>query len=377
MVKDSSFPLSAPQHRKPLTLSALDDFKLLIPSDLAAAAPDFMIKADDDPAPLPQAQTIVSPAQLLTYRQIAWPSAFDFRLYVSLLCRPLYLSHKEQGELSQGAARFILESQFAALAPYPLHIDEPYTFNEKMQWYKLHYRNPLMTVCADKLRLREYVRDTLGTEASSKIFPSLLGTWERADDIDFAALPVSFVLKVNHGNAQNILVRAKQDLDLKATRERLNTWLKPEHNHYYAALEWCYKDIKPAILCEEFLELGHDLPDYKFFCFHGEPRLFYIAQNRFGPGGTQMDFYDLKGDHLPFTRLYPNAPVPPKKPQHLDRMLDIARALARPFPFVRVDFFDTPQGPLLGELTFYPGNGTEFFDPLDWDYRLGSLLTLS
>lgn len=355
---------------------ALTDFKTLSVAEFVAGAPDFIVMADELRMLPALPSSVVADCQCPNWRQLLWPAAFDFKLYAKLLCRPFYLSCREQGELSKGEARFILESQFSVHAPYPLHLDDPHTFNEKLQWYKLHYRDPLLTRCADKLRLREYVRDTLGSDAAQKLFPALLGTWERAEDLDFASLPESFVLKVNHGNAQNILVKAKRDLNLPATREQLEIWLKPEHNYYYTALEWCYKDIQPAILGEEYLALGHDLRDYKFFCFHGKPKLYYIAQNRFGPGGPQLDFYDLEGHHLPFTRHYSNAPTPPERPRHLELMVETARALATPFPFVRVDFFDTPQGPILGELTFYPGNGTEFFDPQDWDYRLGALLNL-
>lgn len=136
--------------------------------------------------------------------------------------------------LTKEEKRYILEYQFERALGYKLDLDHPKSFNEKLQWLKLNYRNPLITKCADKYQIREYIKENLGEE----LLIPLLGVWDNVNDIDFNSLPNQFVLKVNWGSGQNIIVTDKSKLDIEDTKNKLSKWMKPENNHYFMGLEW-------------------------------------------------------------------------------------------------------------------------------------------
>lgn len=275
--------------------------------------------------------------------------------------------------LTDKEIKYCLQELFQRFAGYKLNLDNPQTFNEKLQWLKLyHHRhpNPLMTKCADKVGVRDYIAEKIGAE----YLVPCLGVWDNPDDIDFDKLPDRFVLKVNWGSGQNIIVKDKSKLDIANAREKLRQWMKPESNHYFAFFEWCYKDIKPKIIAEKFLDFGTDLLDYKIMCYNGQPKNLFVCSERFS--GLKVTFFDLNWKRLPFTRLYPASLVKIEKPQFFDKMLEISKILAKDFPFVRVDFFCVNNKLYVGELTFFPGAGHEKFEPNEWDKKLGDLLVL-
>jgi hypothetical protein len=266
----------------------------------------------------------------------------------------------------------IVIEQFIARVGYAPNIDSPRSFNEKIQWYKLYYRDPLMTTCADKLAVRDYVRET----ASERYLIPLIAHYADADEIDFATLPEKFVLKLNCGSTTNLICRDKSQLDIAATREIVRRWLRPESNHYNHFFEWCYKDIPSRVTCETFLESDTgDLCDYKFVCFNGKVKYLFVASER-ATGNLKINFYDTEWTRLPFARGYPPNPIDRSPPQSLGEMIALAEKLAAPFPLVRVDLYEVTGRPFFGELTFYPGNGTEPFSPLEWDYKFGECLSL-
>lgn len=276
--------------------------------------------------------------------------------------------------LTQAEEKYILETQFKRGFGYKLNLDNPQTFNEKMQWLKLYYREPLLTRCSDKALVRDYIRENVGEEY---LVPSL-GIYNNPDEIDFDKLPDKFVLKVNWGSGQNIIVKDKSKLNIEEAKEKLRNWMKPESNHYYNLLEWCYKDITPKIIIEEFIEEDVNKPvaDYKFFCYNGEPKFMYVAVDSFNYKIMRINYYDCEFNKLPLIKHYPNTDYPLPKPKMWDKMLEVSRILSKPFLFVRVDFFIVGDELKVGELTFYPGGGMDAFEPMEWDYKFGEPLKL-
>ena len=252
-----------------------------------------------------------------------------------------------------------------------LDLEHPQTFNEKLQWLKLYDHNPLYTQLVDKYRVRQYVAEKIGEEYLNDLY----GVYEHFDDIDFNALPDQFVLKCNHDCGSIVICKDKQSFDFAAAKSKLEKALK--RNYFYFGREWPYKNVKPLIVAEKYLENlnDRDLKDYKFFCFSGIPECLFIATDR-ATKDMRLDFYDMNFCHLPFERSYPNAAKKIEKPESFDEMKELAAKLSEGIPFVRVDFYEINEKPLFGEMTFYPGGGTDVFRPEKWDYIYGEMLRL-
>lgn len=185
-----------------------------------------------------------------------------------------------------------------------LNINDPKTFNEKLNWLKLNDRRPEYTTMVDKYLVKDYVANLIGNEY---IIPTL-GVWDKFEEIDFDKLPDSFVLKCTHDSGGLVVCRDKSKLDLSAAKKIINNSLK--RNYYLHGREWPYKDVKPRIIAEKYMvdESGYELKDYKFFCFDGIPKAMYIASDRNVSGEeTKFDFFDMDFHHLPFTNGHPNA----------------------------------------------------------------------
>lgn len=267
--------------------------------------------------------------------------------------------------------KLILENQFERYVGYKPDINNPKTFNEKLQWLKLYNEDPLLTKCADKYLVREYVKEKIGEEY---LIP-LLGVWDKAEDIDFDQLPDKFVLKVNWGSGQNIIVKDKSKLDIQDTIKKLNKWLEPHSNHYYMGFEWCYKNIQPKIIAEEYIEqMDGNLLDYKIFCNNSQPMFLFVGIDRHKD--LKFNFYDLDFNLLPFKQHYEISNKIITKPDCFDKMLELATKLAEPFIHARTDFYIIDNKIYFSEITFYHFNGTESFEPLEWDHKLGNMLTL-
>lgn len=262
-----------------------------------------------------------------------------------------------------------IRKQFYHTLGYSLNLSEPKTFNEKIQWLKLFWRPELLTSCADKVAVREFVRQRCGASVLNEVY----GVYDDPAQIDFAALPNQFVLKTNHSCNQTILCSDKEALDHAATRRQLKKWLNT--SHFEHAREWAYKHIRRRILCERYLgNAGVSPPDYKFFCFHGEPLLIQVIVER--NIAQRHSYYDPDWNVLDLAMLgSPPGPAIPR-PSSLDAMLDCARILSAGFPFVRVDLYEFDGTVIFGELTFYPTGGYRRFDPPEMDLYWGNRLQL-
>lgn len=251
------------------------------------------------------------------------------------------------------------------------NLKNPQSFNEKIQWLKLNYKNPLMTRLADKHLVKKYVSKLIGNKY---IIPTL-GVWNNAKEIDFSKLPRQFVLKTNWGSGQNIIVEDKTKINKNEIINKLNSWINIKQNHYFYSFEWCYKNIKPKIIAEKYIATNNqDLLDYKIMCYSGIAKNLFVCSER--KTNLKVTFFDLNWNKLPFKRHYETSSVNLKKPSNLKEIIELSEKLSKPFPFARVDFYITNNKIYFGEITFYPGNGVEKFTPEIWDYKLGKYIIL-
>lgn len=256
---------------------------------------------------------------------------------------------------------------------YPLNLDNPITFNEKLQWLKLNDRKSIYTQMVDKYGAKLYVSEKLGKQF---IIPTL-GVWDSVEEIDWDFLPNRFVLKCTHDSGGLIICKDKAKLNIKKARKVLKQSLA--FDFYKAGREWPYKDVPRRIIAEEFMEDSdcQELSDFKIHCFNGEPKVILVCRDRFSKTGLTEDFYDSEWNHLNIRRPeHPNAVVSMEKPKELDQMLDFAKRLSNNIPFLRVDFYIVNHKIYFGELTFYPATGMVPFIPNKWDEMFGSWITL-
>ena len=240
-----------------------------------------------------------------------------------------------------------------------LDLKHPRTFNQKLQWLKLYDRKPIYATMVDKYEVKKFVAERIGEEY---IIPTL-GVWDKFEDIDFAMLPRQFVLKCTHDSGGLVICRDKSQLDMMMAKEKIEHSLKA--NYYFGGREWPYKNVKPRIIAEQYMQDGvpPDLPVYRFFCFNGEPKIIQVIQNE------SIDYFDiqwnlrsLKGGNL-------NSKIPLKKPENFDRMLELVRRLYRDKKsFLCADLYDEINDKIyFTEYTFFSDVEMENFDPQKWD----------
>jgi hypothetical protein len=266
-----------------------------------------------------------------------------------------------------------LKLLFSVKTGKKLNLENPKTFNEKLQWLKLYDRNPEYTKMVDKYEVREYIKEKLGEEY---LIP-LIGVYDSFDEIDFDQLPNQFVLKCTHDSGGLVICRDKNNLDLNQAKKKINKSLR--RNYYYAFREWPYKNVKPRIVCEKFMvdESGTELKDYKLMCFNGKVKCIFVCLNRNTQAGLNIDVYDTDWNLMPFGRPHhPNSGKEIPKPKTFNKMIEFAEKLAKDIPFVRIDFYERNGALYFGEITFYPGSGFEKFDPESYDELLGSWIDL-
>lgn len=254
-----------------------------------------------------------------------------------------------------------------------LNIDNPQTFNEKIQWLKLYDRNPQYTKMVDKYRAKKYVSSLIG----DKYIISTLGVWDKFDDINFDALPQQFVLKCTHDSGGLIICRDKSKLNIDEARRKINACLK--QRYFWIAREWPYKNVKPRIIAEKYMESESDqeLTDYKWFCFNGEPQFLYISHGLANHETATIDFYDIQHNRMPFKRTdYKSSTTDAPKPRCHSEMIEVAKKLSKDIPFVRIDLYEINGKVYFSEITFSPCAGWLPFDPPEWDLTLGKYIRL-
>lgn len=251
-----------------------------------------------------------------------------------------------------------------------LNLNNPKTYNEKLQWLKLYDRNPAYTNMVDKYKVRDYVANKIGEEY---LIP-LLGVWDDPQDIDFSELPDQFVLKCNHDSGGVVICKDKSQLDRSKSIKFLKKCLK--RNFYYRAREWPYKDIITKVIAEKYLvdESGYQLKDYKFFCFDGKCKFSFIATDR--ENDTRFDFFDINFNHIPVKNGHDNSDKPIEKPKTWEKMILLAEKLSYGIPQVRVDLYDVFGHIYFGEMTFFHFGGKKPFNPEIWDYKFGTYIKL-
>lgn len=267
--------------------------------------------------------------------------------------------------------RIYLKLLFYCSLGYKLNLKNPKSFNEKLQWLKLHRHVDNDTLLVDKFEVKKILKEIFGDDY---VIPTY-GIYEKFDDIDFDSLPEKFVMKTTHQSGGVIVCTDKNQLDVASARKIITG--KLHKNLYYWGLEWPYKNVTPRIIIEKYIGNGQDVKDYKLMCFNGVVKCSFVCSERNSEGGLKVDFYDTAWHLMPFTRHYPNSSVHTPKPINYDLMVRVAERISQGMPFLRVDFFEVDGKMYIGELTFYPGCGFEEFVPVEWDFILGSWIDLN
>ncbi len=263
-----------------------------------------------------------------------------------------------------------IKYKFKKYFGYELNLNNPKTFNEKIQWLKLYDRTPLHTKCADKFLVREYIKEKIGEEY---LIPLVFQT-KNIDDINLKNMPdYPVIIKPNHSRG-TFIVKDKYNFDYKKTKEKLQKELK--NNFYYRTREWQYKDIEPRIVVEKLLvdENGNIPNDYKFLCMNGKVELIQVDSNRLNEHKKTLYSKDWEKQNFQFN--FPMGEDVPK-PKTLNTMIKLAEILSSDFIFVRVDFYTIEEKVYFGELTFHPAGGFGWFKPKEQDLILGNKLVLN
>lgn len=276
--------------------------------------------------------------------------------------------------------KWMIRFQYRVKTGRTLNLKDPERFTEKLQWYKLYYRDPLMAKCVDKGDVREYVADC----GCGELLNECYGIFDSVEEIDFAALPDSFVVKSTLGGGGNsvVIVEDKSKLDIPALKQQMDPWVRENEHRKNAGREWPYNSGRAhsRIIIEKYLDAAASeggLIDYKFFCYNGEPAWMYVVADRELGNGAGFGIFDVDYNRMDITRqdervLLRDVP----KPENFDTMLEMCRKLSKPFPEVRVDLYNHRGKIIFGELTFFDGSGYIPFDPDEADYLLGEKFVL-
>lgn len=237
------------------------------------------------------------------------------------------------------------------------NLANPKTIEEKVLWLKLnkYMNNPIVIQCADKYRVREYIVQ----HGCADILNELIAVYDSPEEIEWEKLPNQFVIKWNFGASQNYICKDKSSLNKETVLSMLKKWGKNKYWLPYSEMQYKYAPKK--IIIEKYLEdkaHPNSLPDYKAYCFHGEPLAFLVMHDR--DGVLKREFFDKEWKRLPD---HPGFPAPQKetpKPPCLNKMIEVSRILSNDFPFVRCDYYVVNGELVFGEMTFTPGGGIYF-----------------
>ena len=268
--------------------------------------------------------------------------------------------------------KYFIKVFWKQMMDYPLDLKHPKTFNEKLQWMKLYDRNPLYTLLVDKLKVKQWVAEKIGSE---HVIPTL-AVYDSVDDIRLEDLPTQFVLKCNHDSGGVVICKDKGNFDFDGAKAKLKKSF--EHNFYWGYREWAYKNVERKVFAEQFMEdatMDDDLPDYKVFVFEGVPRLIQVDYDRFK--NHKRNLYDTDWNYIDARILYPNDPNRIfDRPKALDELLSFSAKLGEALPQVRTDFYLIGNKVYFGEMTFYHGGGYERFEPKSLGLKMGEWIKL-
>ena len=248
----------------------------------------------------------------------------------------------------------------------------PKTYTEKINWLKLNDRKSEYSEMVDKYNAKIYVSNIIGNEY---IIPTL-GVYDKFDEIEFDKLPNQFVIKCTHDSEGLVVVKDKKIFDIKKAKEIIKEAMK--YNYYYIGREYPYKNIKPRIIVEEYMEdkKYNELRDYKFFCFNGKVKVFKVDFDRFIK--HRANYYDVNKNLLEIGEVVcpPDFNKTNLIPNNLSKMIKLAEILSKDLTFVRVDFYEVNNKIYFGELTLYPASGFGKFIDEKWDIIIGDWINL-
>ena len=266
----------------------------------------------------------------------------------------------------------MIKLQYRIKLKRKLNLKDPKRYTEKIQWYKLYYRNPVMMECVDKYGVRKYIEK----KGLGNILNQLYQVVDRPEEINFDQLPDKFVIKTTNGSGTNILVKDKKTLNIAETKKKLNDFLNMAEAS--AGREWAYGGSSKKIIVEELLEDNSNkdkgISDYKFLCFNGKPVYVVYDKDRFSD--HKRNFYDVNWNYVKVDSDCPCFEDSVKKPENYEKMVEIASVLSRDFPAVRVDLYNIEVKIYFGELTFYPWSGYVQYTPDSFDFELGKYFVL-
>ena len=266
---------------------------------------------------------------------------------------------------------FYLKVSFLLNVGYWPNLKEPKSFNEKLQWLKLHHKCSGYTQMVDKVEAKKVVASIIGEKY---IIPTI-GVWDSVDEIDWNSLPSQFVIKAAHDSGGVVICKDITKLNIEYAKQLLRGTGKKDYTRFNK--EYPYYKVPHRIIAEQYMvdESGIELKDYKFFCFNGEPKYVQIDFDRFQ--NHRRNIYDINWNLLDLKikfskghdRVFP-------KPENYEEMINVSRRLSQGIPHVRVDLYNVNGKIYFGEMTFFHGSGMEQFTPLKWDYIFGDNLIL-
>lgn len=282
----------------------------------------------------------------------------------NIVLTPFNLLYKVSPELD-------LKLLFCLKQRYVLNLENPKTYNEKIQWIKLYDKNPLMPKCCDKYTVRQFVEE----QGCGDILNTLIWEGFEPENIPFEDLPEKFVIKITHGSTFNIICDDKNNLDEKEVINKCKKWLTEKFLPCYG--EWFYGKERPRVIIEKYLESddGKQLRDYKIFCFNGEPEFIRVDSDRFTKHRDNVftkEWKEIKGAHMGHGCSEYKIECPPC----LQKLLDYSRKLSKSFYHARIDFYIVNSEPVFGEITFTNGAGFDLFSSYQFDLMMGKYLNL-
>lgn len=291
---------------------------------------------------------------------------------IKAVLKKIYLTSYHCGIFNVIPDKAFISFQFKMATGNKLNLKNPKSYNEKLQWIKLYDHNPLYTELVDKYRVRKFVSERIGEEY---LIP-LIAKWDKPEDIDITKLPNQFVIKCNHDSGGIAICKDKKSFNWDSEKKKIESHYK--QNHYYMSREWAYKNVKPCVIAEKYMqdESTEELRDYKFFCFNGVPRFVQVDFARFVD--HKRNIYDIDWNLLDLTIKCPNDPKAKiDMPSDYDNMVEVAKKLSAGLPHVRVDLYSVNGHTYFGEMTLYHGNGYEKFTPEKYGEEFGSYIDLS